>query len=313
MMKNCLFSVSYAGLWGQDRLSLDDFVVKAAALGYEGIEIMCKRPHLYPYDAGGKDVAALKRLIDKQRLTVACMAAYTNFTAGGESREVPLLDLQVSYVREVARLASKLGCKLVRIFTGYENAHDSFADQWKTCVRAIQACCDAVKDEGVTIGIQNHHDIAVDTDALLELACEIDRPNLGLMADAWSMFLRGEDIEKSLRKVGGKMVFSTVADYIVLPRYNYQPGLVNYERRAPAFVKAVPMGEGVIDYRRYFKVLDDIGYNGWVSYETCSPLRHGGSNENIDRCARKFIEYMRTLHLGVKDRTKINKGGVKYE
>ncbi|MGD0090391.1 MAG: sugar phosphate isomerase/epimerase family protein [Planctomycetota bacterium] len=289
-MRNCLFSVSYAGLWGQERLSLSDFVVKARALGYEGIEIMCKRPHLYPYDAGEKDLAALKELIAANHLAVACMAAYTNFTAGGESREVPLADLQVSYVREIARIGSQLGCGLVRIFTGYENAQEPFGEQWKMCVKAIQACCDAANPFGVTIGVQNHHDIAVDTHALLELSYEIDRPNLGLMVDAWTMFLRGEDIEGALRKVGRKLVFCTAADYVILPRYSYRPSLVNYEPKEPALVKAVPIGEGMVDYQRYFKALKDIGYDGWVSYETCSPLRHGGSIENLDRYARRFLE-----------------------
>jgi sugar phosphate isomerase/epimerase len=292
-MKNCLFSVSYAGLWGQDSLSLADFVVKAKTLGYEGIEIMCKRPHLYPFDLGEGDVKALRKLVRDSHLSVACMAAYTNFCAGSESREVPLLDLQVSYVREVARLGASLGCHLVRVFTGYENALEPFGEQWKMCARGIRECCDAAQEFGVTIGIQNHHDIAVDTGALLELAHEIDRPNLGLMVDAWSMLLRGEDIEASLHSVGKKMVFSTVADYVVLPRYNYRPSFVNYEAKSPAMVKAVPMGEGTMDYGRYFRALEQIGYDGWVSYETCSPLRHGGSIATLDRYARTFLEYMR--------------------
>ncbi|MEK6795925.1 MAG: sugar phosphate isomerase/epimerase family protein [Spirochaetota bacterium] len=292
-MKNCLFSVSYAGLWGQDALTLNDFVLKAAALGYEGIEIMCKRPHLYPYTADDAAVSALKRLIDEKHLTVACMGAYTSFTAGSESREVPLSDLQVSYVREIARIGVKLGCRLVRIFTGYDNGREPFGDQWKACVTAIRACCDAVSDLGVTISIQNHHDIAVDTEALLEMYREIDRPNLGLMVDAWSMFLRGEDIERSLEKAGAKMTFSTVADYIVLPRYQYRPAMVNYERVEPSLVKAVRMGEGTMDYKRYFTALRNVGYNGWVSYETCSPIRGGGSIENIDGYTVSFLDYMK--------------------
>jgi len=294
-MKYSLFSVSYAGLWGQQQLSLFDFVTKAKALGYDGVEIMCKRPHLYPHDVGDDEAAALARHVEDAGLEVACMAAYTNFCAGAESREVPLLDLQVSYVRAICRLAARLECGLVRIFTGYENGREPFARQWEMCVRGIRACCDAAAEFGVTVGVQNHHDIGVDTDALLELAREVDRPNLGLMADAWSMFLRGEDVAASLRKVGEKMAFSTVADYVVLPRHRYRPDLVNYEPVQPAFVKAVPMGEGTLDYGRYFTALREIGYDGWVSYETCSPLRDGGSVETIDEYGAAFLRYMATV------------------
>ena len=108
-MKACLFSVSYAGLWGQDKLTLEDFVRKATELGYQGIEIMCKKPHLYPFDYPDEAVERLKTAVRKNGLEVACLAAYTNFTAGGESREVPLLDLQVSYVRRIGEIAQHLG------------------------------------------------------------------------------------------------------------------------------------------------------------------------------------------------------------
>ncbi|MCX5642507.1 MAG: sugar phosphate isomerase/epimerase [Candidatus Omnitrophica bacterium] len=292
-MKLSLFSVSYAGLWGQDRLGLEDFVRHAKKLGYQGIEIMCKRPHLYPFEFDAKALKALKKTIKECGLEMACAAAYTNFTAGSESTEVPLADLQVSYVKKVAELADGLDCRLVRVFTGYEHANAAFKDQWKMCVTGIQACCDAARKYGVTIGIQNHHDIAVDTKALLELFHDIDRENLGLMVDAWSLHLRGENIKEAVQLVSDKMVFSTVADYVILPRFNYHPALVNYTAKAPALVKAVPMGEGVVDYKQYFDALKKVGYQGWVSYETCSPLRHGGAIKNIDEYARQFIKYMR--------------------
>ena len=47
----CLFSVSYAGLWGQTALSLPEFFRKAQQLGYPTVMLMAKRPHLSPLDA----------------------------------------------------------------------------------------------------------------------------------------------------------------------------------------------------------------------------------------------------------------------
>ena len=57
-------------------------------------------------------------------------------------------------------------------------------------------------------------------------------------------------------------------------------------------VRAVPLGEGFIDYRAFFKSLQESGFEGYVAYEMCSYLRGGGSEENLDRCARKFLDYM---------------------
>ena len=52
------------------------------------------------------------------------------------------------------------------------------------------------------------------------------------------------------------------------------------------------MGEGFIDYRGFFRALREGGFRGSVAYEMCSPLRGGGGEENLDRCARAFLRYM---------------------
>jgi sugar phosphate isomerase/epimerase len=169
MMIPTLFSVSYAGLWGQHRLDLKAFFRKAAALGYQAVELMGKRPHWSVLDvsAGGlaeiRDAAAAK-------VEIATVAGYTNFTLGRDT-EVPAVEIQ----------------------------------------------------------------------------------------------------------------------YVRLPRFAYIPGLVNY-RRLEDMVRAVPLGDGFLDLDAFFTGLREGGFAGYVAYEMCSPLRGGGSEENLDRAARKSIE-----------------------
>ena len=105
MMTPTLFSVSYAGLWGQHALDLHAFIGKAAALGYSAVELMGKRPHLSVLDA---DVASLDRVrasAEERGIEIATVAGYTSFTAGADCDEVPLVEVQVAYVRELARMA----------------------------------------------------------------------------------------------------------------------------------------------------------------------------------------------------------------
>ena len=291
-MKLALFSVSYAGLWGQAALSLADFLRKAKELGFEGVELMGKRPHLSPLDGTPERSAELAGLVGALDLEVACVAAYTNFSAGLESAEVPLVDIQVQYVASLACLAAELGCTLVRVFTGYEVAGVPFGTLWARCVDGLRACCDCAAEHGVTIGVQNHHDLGVHTDAFLELLGDVARPNCRAMFDAWSPALRGEDLYEAARKAAPLTVYTTAADYVRLPRFRYQPAVTNYAPAEPPMVRAVPMGDGFIDYPAFFKGLRDGGYDGWVAYEMCSPLRGGGSLENLDACAARFLDYM---------------------
>jgi len=297
ILKPALFSVSYAGLWGQFQLDLPAFISRAKALGYQGIMLMGKRPHASILDLDDARRRQVRRQATDAGLEVACLAGYTSFTAGLECPEVPLIEIQVKYVEELARLAADLGCGLVRVFSGYEADGHSPTALWNRCVDALRWCADVAQPYGVTLGIQNHHDVGLHTDALLEFLRDIGRPNVKLMFDAWSPALRGEDLYQAAKKAAPFTVATTCADYVRLPRYAYVSELVNYRELRPELVRAVPMGDGFIDYRAFFRGLTEGGFTGWVNYEMCSPLRGGGDETNLDACAGRFLDYLRQLGL----------------
>ena len=150
-------------------------------------------------------------------------------------------------------------------------------------VASLRECADAGgRFRRRRLAVQNHHDVAVDTDALLELLADVDRPNVKLGFDAWSPALRGENVYEAAKRAAPYTAITTNADYLRLPRYLYRAELVNYERVQPDLVRAVPFGDGFIDYESFFAGLCDGGFNGVASYEMCSPVRGGGSLENLD-------------------------------
>lgn len=295
-MRSCLFSVSYAGFWGQASLSLPEVIARAGKLGFASVMIAGKRPHLSPLDARPEVLEGMKEALSRARVSCDVMAAYTNL-APGPAAEVPLGEFQIAYVESLSRIAAELGAKVVRIFTAYETDHGDPTALWKRVVATVREMCDRAAGHGVTIAIQNHHDLALDTDALLELLAEIDRPNCKLGFDAWSPALRGEDLYAAGRKAAPHTVITTNADYVCVPRYRYRPELVNYERLSPDLVRAVPFGTGFIDYEAFFRGLADGGFHGIATYEICSPIRGGGSLENLDACAAKYLDWMHEHRL----------------
>jgi sugar phosphate isomerase/epimerase len=290
-MELSLFSVSYAGLWGQERLDLAAFIAKAAELGYSSVMLMGKRPHLAPLDA---DDAALKSLagqLSKHHLKCVAVAAYTDF-AFRRPAEVPFGEMQLAYVASLCRLARALGAPIVRVFTAYEDDQAPPGAAWSHVVAGLRECADRAADFDVTLAVQNHHDVALASPALLDLIVEVDRPNVKLGFDAWSPALRGEDLYETAREMAPHTAITTNADYVRLPRFRYRPELVNYERLLPDMVRAVPFGEGFIDYEAFFSGLADGGFDGPANFEMCSPLRGGGSLANLDRCALRYLEWM---------------------
>lgn len=283
-MTPTLFSVSYAGLWGQHSLDLLSFLHKAAELGYQAVELMGKRPHLSVLDYDAIRLDELRETADRLGIEIATIAGYTDFTLASGS-ETPALEMQVAYVRRLAEMASRLGAKLVRIFTGYTTQMDSSARDWDACVRGVRQCAQAAAECGVTLGLQNHHDVGVGVDAYAEFLNDVDHPDCSAMFDPWSAALQGEDLYEAARLLAPRMVQTTLADYVRLKRFAYQPGLVNY-RELTEMVRAVPLGEGFLDLADFFRGLREGGFDGYVAYEMCSPLRGGGSPENLDATAR---------------------------
>jgi sugar phosphate isomerase/epimerase len=286
-----LHSVSYAGLWGQAFLPLEAFIDKAAALGYRGVMLMAKRPHLSVLDQGPRDRGRLRRRLEKNGLGTVCLAGYTNFTADLEHGDIPHREIQVHYVTELARLARDLGGDLVRVFTGYEAASASYAAQWQVVIDALRECARRAADLGVTIGVQNHHDLAVSSEALRELIRAVGEPNCRAMFDAWAPALHGDDLGASARMMGGLTVHTTVANYRRLRRFHYDPAIINYRPQVPA-LQAVPIDEGFIDYGAFLRALCAGGFTGSVAYEICSPTRDGGDLETLDRYALEFVEFL---------------------
>lgn len=297
-MRLVLHSVSYAGVWpGQVRLALEPILDKAQRFGYQGVMLMAKRPHASVLDLDAKDRRDLRSAVEGRGLKVAVVAGYTDFAAGSDRPDVPLREMQILYVQELARLAHDLGTDLVRVFTAFTRpglAHDTL---WNWCVETIRECARRAADYGVTVGVQNHHDVAAHYQSLADLLRDVAHPNARACFDAWAPALHGSSgsaLEAAARAMAPLTAHTTVADYVRRPRFAYSPDLVNYSP-VPDVVRAVPMGTGFIDYAAFLDGLRAGGYpeDGWVAYEMCSPLEGGGSEENLDRCAQRFVSWMK--------------------
>jgi sugar phosphate isomerase/epimerase len=289
-----LHSVSYAGFWGQPALSVEQVIDKAKELGFGGVMLAAKRPHVSILDYNEAARTKLRRLLEKKRLKNLCIAGYSNLTADLEHPDVPTLEIQTQYLIELARLARDLGGSMVRIFTGYENPAHDYTRQLRMVGASLREASKRAADYNVTFAVQNHHDLAVGYETLHDLITQVNHPNCRAGFDAWAPALHGADLTQAAILMAPITVHTTVADYVKRARYKYDSALVNYREGLP-LIQAVPMGEGFIDYKSFFEALGEGGFDGSIAYEMCSPLLHGSDMKTLDRYARHFIEYMSAL------------------
>jgi sugar phosphate isomerase/epimerase len=295
-VKTCLHSVSYMGIWrGQAVLTVDQFLVKARELGYDGVMLAAKRPHVSLIDYDDAARLKLRARLKELNLELVCLAGYTDFTAGVDRAGVPNIEIQAIYVGELARLARDLGTNLVRIYTGYERPDLPFDKQYAMVVEGLQLAGKIASKYGVTLAVQNHHDIALHHDAMKWLLDEVNLPNVKAAFDCWSPTLEGlssEEIKKAIYTMKPYIVHTTTADYKKLPRFKYEANQTNYVATLPQ-MRAVPMGEGFLDYKTFITTLKEIGYQGYIAYEMCEVLDGGGSVENLDKSAKAFLEFVK--------------------
>lgn len=292
-MKLGLFSVSYAGLWGQEALTTDEFLRRAADLGFSGVLLMAKSPHLSPARVADAELRRVADTLKETGLTLIGLAAYNDFLLTGPA-EVPILEMQLQYIQACARIAHELGGTTVRVFTGYPAVDGNSTRDRALVAAALREAGDRAREHGVALAVQNHHPLAVETTEMHRLLTELDHPNVRAGFDAWNLFLRGEDLYDAAKRMAGLTQLTIAADYVTVPRYEYHPALVNYSRVYPDLVRAVAMGEGGVDYPAFFRGLRDGGYDGWAVYEMCSPVDGGPTAANLDAKARAFLEYMKS-------------------
>ena len=295
-VKTCLHSVSYMGVWrGQAVLTIDEFLVKAKELGFDGVMLAAKRPHVSLIDYDDTARQKLRERIKELGLELVCLAGYTDFTAGVDKVGIPNVEIQAIYVGELARLARDLGTNMVRVFTGYERPDITYDRQYAMVVEALQMAGRIAAGYGVTLAVQNHHDIGIHHDAMKWILDEVNLPNVKAAFDCWSPTLEGlspEEISRAIHIMKPYIVHTTTADYVEQPRFRYDANHTNYIRMESQ-MRAVPIGEGFLDYRSFINTLREIGYQGYIAYEMCEVLEGGGSVENLDRTAKAFLEYMK--------------------
>src|SRR5262249_32359039 len=158
-----------------------------------------------------KERARLRQHLERRKFRDVCVAGYNNFTADLDHGEVPHREIQIHYITELSRLARDLGGALVRIFTGYEHPAMAYTTHWSLVVGAIKECARRAAEFGVTIGVQNHHDLGAGFESQYDLIEAIDEPNCKALFDAWAPALHGADLDAAARKMAPVTVHTTIA------------------------------------------------------------------------------------------------------
>jgi sugar phosphate isomerase/epimerase len=238
---------------------------KAAAMGYDGIELMVRDPaHL--------DWVGIKSTLDAVGLEVPQIVTGELFGADGLCLVTPDEDLgrraferTCSVIDLAAHLGAYVNVGRLRGRLGWLNAP---ATAWDIAVERLAGVVHYAAQRGVGITLEPIN--RYETDFILTVADglrmvhDLGSDSAGLMLDLFHMNIEEPSIEGSLRQAGSRIWHIHIADS---------------NRLHP--------GSGHLEFASIFATLADMSYEGYVSAELFP-------RPDPDTAARKTIEFLRT-------------------
>lgn len=305
-----LYSISYGGIWYKGpALSFSELCRYAKEYGFDGVELDNKRPMGNPLDLSQKTREEMRNTLARYGLEIPCVAANNDFSSPiPEHRECQLL-----MVRETTRLAKDLGAKVVRLFAAWAGVpihegvgtydlvhdHDGFysfqrqypytthLERWNFVKECLREAAKMGEENGVVMALQNHAPLIRNWKDTYDLVKEVNSPWLKICLDL-PIFERKdkEYVAEAVRTVGNLQVHS------------HYGGEYFRDKNGTIKQKVVEghFGEMFPDYSHYIGLMNEIGFNGYFTFELCHPVLNDdhtpGGIELVHEQVKLAREYM---------------------
>ena len=193
----------------------------------------------------------------------------------------------VHYVCTVADLAAATGAATIIVAPAAVMKTSRFApaaDEWKWAVESIREGGEYAASVGVDVALEPWNRYETYFLNRLEQAVELWRAveleNGGVMGDTFHMNIEEASIPDAFRAAKGLLKHVHLAD----------------SNRAVA-------GRGHTDFRPILRALDEIGYDGYLSFEVMAPsgdpmgIPEGAGPESFDADTKQAIEHLKRIEL----------------
>jgi sugar phosphate isomerase/epimerase len=215
--------------------------------------------------------ARINGLFDEADVAISGLGYYPNPLAPDEEAA----DVYIEHIKDVIRAADLLGVEVVNTFIG-RDWKKSVDDNWPRFKEVWPPLIEFAEDHGVKIGIENcpmaftedewpgGKNLARNPAIWRRMFAEIPSEHFGLNYDPSHMVWQHMDYVEPLREFADKL-FHVHAKDVRLDRHQLDD--VGVMATPLSFHTPKLPGLGEVDWRRFFSVLTDVGYDGPVCIE----------------------------------------------
>jgi sugar phosphate isomerase/epimerase len=230
---------------GLPNTSLQQAMAIGAKYGFQAIEIRGATGAHLGIDDSAETRAAAVECAKANKLSIACLMGYTNFSTLDETARNTSVQNTLKYIQ----LAKDIGAPVLRVFGGQPEDHDIKAAIPRAAA-AIAKVTDAAKAAGVTMAIESH-DAWCSSPNVLGLIHAVNHPNFKICWDpANAMGI--ETPSQSFAQLKNHIAHVHMKDIKVLPDGKHE---------------AVIPGEGEVPMGQITRLLCSTNYAGAISLE----------------------------------------------
>ncbi len=249
-------------------LSVFEWIEMAADLPIEGLELYdgflerLDEPYL----------AKVRSVVERRHLEMPMFCCSPDFTRPepDERRR------EVEREKRMIDVTAYLGGKFCRVLSGQRRPGVAFEQGVRWVVECIRELLDQAAEKRVVLALENHYkdnywqypEFAQRRDVFLAIVNQIESPWFGVQYDPSNAILAGDDPIELLQQVKHRVVTMHASDRFLKAGHTLEElrkveDAVGYASMLSHGV----IGQGLNDYPRIFRILHEVGYQGWISIE----------------------------------------------
>jgi sugar phosphate isomerase/epimerase len=236
----------------------DETIEIVADAGYDGIELLFDRPHLYPHDVDDGTVADVRDALGDNDLAISNCNAFMLTAIEGFHHpsyiepDTEYRQKRIDYTKAALRTAAALDHDYISIEPGGPIPEEK-SREWAldTFVESLREVLPVAEDVGVDLHVEPEPELLIETvDEFQEFADRIDHPRIRCNFDAGHLFCVGED------PIGAFDALEPFVDHVHLEDI---PEDRSHEH--------TQLGDGAMEIDELLGALDDRDYEGFVTVE----------------------------------------------
>ena len=260
-------------LIGQTRLN--DTVGQS---GYQGVEIMCDRPHAYPPDLNEQTIGEIKKTLAENKLAISNLNTFM-LCAIGDFHHPSWIEpdpaerqKRVRHTIDCIHLAEKLGVPTISTEPGGPKTLDDRQASLEIFRDELEKVIPVAEQKKVKILIEPEPELLIEYSGQLEeFLTWFQTPALGINFDLGHFYCLGEDPAELIKHWGDRIDHIHLEDIAADRKHHHLiPGL------------------GAIDFKSIFQALKEIDYQDWITVELY-PYQ-----DNPTEAAQQAMEFLTT-------------------